>query len=69
MLCVARIHGIGGMVAWEKEEEKMIVSRRCAEMEDLRIREKFGRDLGAESAAVSVSFFIAQAEIETKLCV
>jgi hypothetical protein len=38
-------------------------------MEDLRIREKFGRDLGAESAAVSVSFFIAQAEIETKLCV
>jgi hypothetical protein len=47
----------------------MIVSRRCAEMEDLRIREKFGRDLGAESAAVSVSFFIAQAEIETKLCV
>ena len=35
----------------------------------LRNREKFGRHLGAESAAVSVSFFIAQAEIETKLCV
>jgi hypothetical protein len=37
---------------WLGEEKKKIMSRRCAEMEDLRNREKFGRGSGTESAAV-----------------